>query len=129
MIEAWIGEGSDVILDIDVQGSRAIKCQYPDSVTIFILPPSWEELEKRLRHRGTDSEETILKRLYNARGEVAEAFWYEYLVINDDVSRAASQIVAIISSFRCRTRNHFDFLRGLLHVDFGSACSRGTAEK
>lgn len=127
-IEGWINEGSDVLLDIDVQGGRLIKCQYPGAATIFILPPSWEELERRLRQRGTDSEEVIQKRLHNARGEIAEALWYEYTVINDDLSKAVEEVMAIIKSYRCRTKNRFDFLRGLLNVDFRSACSGRTAE-
>lgn len=102
MIESWIAGGQDVILDIDVQGARELKCQYPQSVAIFILPPSWGELERRLRLRGTDTEDVIEKRLRNAARELEEAFWYDYLVVNDEIPKATDQLVAIITSSRCR---------------------------
>ncbi|MEJ5299449.1 MAG: guanylate kinase [Thermodesulforhabdaceae bacterium] len=111
MIENWIANGQDVILDIDVQGAREIKCQYPQSVTVFILPPSWRELERRLRLRGTDSSDVIERRLQNAVKEIEESFWYDYLIVNDEVSKAASQLMAIITSFRCRTSRQFGFLK------------------
>lgn len=110
MIDKWLSEGCNVLLDIDVQGARMIKCRYPFAVTVFILPPSWYELEKRLRLRGTDSEEVIKRRLKNAAREVVEALWYDYLVINDEVFRAVGEITAIITSSGCRTKNRLDFL-------------------
>jgi len=114
MIESWIAGGQDVILDIDVQGARELKCQYPQSVAIFILPPSWDELERRLRLRGTDTEDVIEKRLRNAARELEEAFWYDYLVVNDEIPKATDQLVAIITSSRCRTNRQFWLLKSFL---------------
>jgi guanylate kinase len=114
MIESWIAGGQDVILDIDVQGARELKCQYPQSVAIFILPPSWGELERRLRLRGTDTEDVIGKRLRNAARELEEAFWYDYLVVNDEIPKATDQLVAIITSSRCRTNKQFWLLKSFL---------------
>jgi guanylate kinase len=114
MIESWIAGGQDVILDIDVQGARELKCQYPQSVAIFILPPSWGELKRRLRLRGTDTEDVIEKRLRNAARELEEAFWYDYLVVNDEIPKATDQLVAIITSSRCRTNRQFWLLKSFL---------------
>lgn len=114
VIEEWLSNGLEVILDIDVQGARTIKCQYPFASTIFILPPSWEELERRLRSRGTDSEEVIRRRLNNASREISEAFWYDYIVINDEIPRAVDELTTIITSFRYRAKNRFNFLKRLV---------------
>lgn len=114
MIEEWLSNGLEVILDIDVQGARTIKCQYPFASTIFILPPSWEELERRLRSRGTDSDEVIRRRLSNASKEISEAFWYDYIVINDEISKAVGELITIITSFRYRAKNRFNVLKNFV---------------
>lgn len=103
MVENWINEGYDVILDIDVQGARQVKCIMPDAVTVFILPPSWDELERRLMERRTESADEIARRLTTARSEVSDAFWFDYVVVNDEAERAASSIMSIIGTVRCRT--------------------------
>lgn len=114
VIEEWLSNGLEVILDIDVQGARTIKCQYPFASTIFILPPSWEELERRLRSRGTDSDEVIRRRLSNASKEISEAFWYDYIVINDEISKAVDELITIITSFRYRAKNRFNVLKNFV---------------
>lgn len=114
VIEEWLSNGLEVILDIDVQGARTIKCQYPFASTIFILPPSWEELERRLRSRGTDSDEVIRRRLSNASKEISEAFWYDYIVINDEISKAVGELITIITSFRYRAKNRFNVLKNFV---------------
>jgi guanylate kinase len=88
--------GNDIILDIDVQGCKQVKKAMPEAVTIFLVPPSMEELERRLRNRGTDTEEKMLKRLARARTELTEKTAYDYTIINDDVDRAAAEILAIM---------------------------------
>ena len=91
------------VFDIDVQGGQAIKGKHPDAVTVFVLPPSAEELERRLRERGTDSEETIQRRLLAARSEIERGCAaYDYIVVNDDLERALGQLRAIITAERCR---------------------------
>jgi guanylate kinase len=105
---AWIEErltaGRDVIVNIDVQGGRSIRALGIDSVTIFLLPPSVEELERRLRSRGTESEAAIEQRLANARQELAEREHYTYWVTNDDAGAAAASVAAIVTAERCRAR-------------------------
>ena len=97
-----LGAGSSVVLNIDVQGGLALKSSYPISVMIFVLPPSWAVLEERLRRRKTDTPEQIEARLHRARGEVKEVLRYEYVVVNDDLSRAGSELLAIVQAERLR---------------------------
>jgi len=102
----WLEEsrkkGLDLVLEIDVQGAAQVKQKLPESVAIFILPPSREELERRLRNRGQDSGEEISRRLAKARDEIA-AFrkYYDYCVVNDDVERAGREAQAILMALRC----------------------------
>ncbi len=99
-IDAKLGEGSDLLLEIDVQGGLSIKEKRPGAVMIFLLPPSWEELEKRLRGRGTDSADVIAERLRNARSEMEYADKYDIRVVNDSVERCVSEISEIVESRR-----------------------------
>ena len=94
--EQWMSEGNDVILEIEVQGCRKIKDRNPDCVSIFIMPPSMEELEKRLRGRGTETEEVILKRLERAKEEMALSENYDYVIVNDTVAGCAAEIEAVL---------------------------------
>jgi guanylate kinase len=95
-VEQWREEGRDVVLEIEVQGGAQIREIVPDAVSIFILPPSMAVLEKRLRGRGTENEETIQKRLSTAREEIPCAKDYEYIVYNDALEDAVDEIQAII---------------------------------
>lgn len=97
--------GRDVLLDIDVQGAQQICGRYPESITIFILPPSLEVLEQRLRARGTDRPEEIAVRLRNARHEMEQSRRYRHLVINDDLPTAVEELVAIIEAVRSAGEN------------------------
>ena len=101
-VDQALAAGKNVLLDIDVQGGRAVRRIYPDGVFIFILPPSMERLEERLRGRGTDSEERIRLRLENARREITLAHEYDYAVINDELDNAAPKVNAIVAAERCR---------------------------
>lgn len=91
-----LNSGKHVMLEIEVQGYKQVKEKMPEAVSIFITPPSLEELERRLRNRGTDSEGTILKRLTIARSELLMSEQYDYVVVNDVVDRAAREIISII---------------------------------
>jgi guanylate kinase len=101
-IEDMVNEGFDVILDIDVQGGRQIKEHFPDSILIFVLPPSMDELKKRLTGRMSDAEDVIKKRLKNAIDEIREYKNYDYVIINDVFDDALEDMVAIIIAERVR---------------------------
>ncbi|HYB97944.1 MAG TPA: guanylate kinase [Candidatus Limnocylindrales bacterium] len=102
-IEKAVAEGRDILLDIDVQGARQIKDVYPDSISVFLLPPDRGTLEARLRGRGTDDEATVRRRLRNACREIASAPDYDFIVVNTDRDDAIRQFVAILRGERART--------------------------
>ena len=106
--------GKSVILDIEVQGASQICRNCPDAVTVFILPPSGAELERRLRHRNTDSDEKIRERLLQAKRECAEAGKYGYIVINDDPDAAAAEVDAILTAEKCRAADRINLVTEVL---------------
>lgn len=110
-VEDKLDSGLNVVLDIEVQGARQIKAKKPDAVFVFIIPPSMEELRRRLVARGTDSERAIEARLIRARQEYAEADFYDYIIVNDDAERAAEELSAIITAERCKAENRINFLK------------------
>ena len=95
-IDKWLSEGKIVILKIEVEGAGNIKKLYPNSVGIFIMPPSMDVLEERLRSRGTEEETDILKRLEIARDEIGHSSDYDYLVVNDDLDKASENVLDIL---------------------------------
>src|SRR5271165_5237817 len=115
----WLEEsrirGLDLVLEIDVQGAAQVKEKLPESVAIFILPPSREELERRLRSRGMDADEEIARRLAKAKGEiVATEKFYDFCVVNDDVERAGREAQAIVLALRCASERRRDRVNQLL---------------
>lgn len=112
-VREMLRQGRDVLFDIDVQGARQLKQSLDEAVFVFILPPSLAELERRLRGRGLDSEETIARRLRNARAELREATWYDYLVVNDDVDTACDQLRAAYLAATLRPVCRPDLVRAL----------------
>ncbi len=101
-LEGYRTNGIDVILDIDCQGARQLKERYRGGVFIFILPPSFAELRRRLDCRNSDSVEVIQRRLENAVGEIRESRWYDYIIINDVFSRAVEELKAVLVAEHCR---------------------------
>ncbi|RMF23197.1 MAG: guanylate kinase, partial [Deltaproteobacteria bacterium] len=101
-LEQALDAGEDLLLDIDVQGARQIKAAYPDAVAIFLIPPSRDSLEQRLRSRGTDDEQTVRRRLEGACREIEAATAYDYLVVNDDLPRTVQTVVSIVEAERSR---------------------------
>jgi guanylate kinase len=101
--EAAQAEGRDLLLDVDVQGAAQVRGRFKEVVTVFVLPPSRERLEARLRGRAQDSEETIRRRLANARDEVARYREFDYLVVNDDLETCVAAVKWIIQAARHRT--------------------------
>jgi guanylate kinase len=98
-----LAEGFGVVFDIDVRGAKALKKSYPSATFIFILPPSLEILEQRLRKRGELSADELARRLAQGRQELGEAHWYDFLVVNDKLEEALAQLQGIILASRCRT--------------------------
>ena len=101
-IEQRVRSGTDVLLEIDWQGARQVKAQFPDTVGIFILPPSIDALEARLKKRGQDSTLVIARRLQAARSEMQHASEFDYVVINEEFDVALLQLRAIVTSTRLR---------------------------
>jgi guanylate kinase len=104
-LQRLLDQGRDILLDIDVQGARQLVERFPMAVTIFIMPPSLEVLEERLRQRGTDEKAVIAKRLNNARQEMAQRNDYRHVIVNDDLETAANALVRVIETYRS-TENH-----------------------
>ena len=95
-----LAAGEDVILDIDVKGAKDLRAAYADAVAIFIVPSSLSELERRLRNRGLDSDESIRKRLINAAREIDEALLFQYVIVNDDLDRATVELESVVRARR-----------------------------
>ncbi len=104
--KSWVDKtraaGTDAILKIDVQGGKSIRELVPDVILVFLAPPSLNELEVRLRSRGTETEEAIKIRLDDARSEIEASSGYDYIVVNDDITAAADRLRCILVAERCR---------------------------
>jgi len=112
-VEKKLEEGLDVALDIDVQGAFQIMEIFPDALFIFIIPPTIDELSRRLAKRGTEDEESVAKRLSAAKNELKQAAKFNYIVINNALEDAVANIEAIISAGRCRSERMSDLLESL----------------
>lgn len=117
VLQARLKAGEDVLLDIDVQGALQLAEKIPQAVLVFVLPPSWAELRRRLAGRGLDSAEVVERRLANARGELERALRYDYLVVNDHLDRAADELCSIVRAERCRSARRMDLVRELLNAE------------
>ena len=101
-VEEMLDSGRDVLFDIDVQGAKQLKKTFYKGTYVFLLPPSREELVRRLEGRGTDSADSIARRLANASGELAQAEWFDYWVVNDDLDEAYRELKAVYLAGRCK---------------------------
>jgi guanylate kinase len=122
-IQQQIEQGNDVLLEIDWQGARQVRKQFPQAVGIFILPPSIAALEERLQKRGQDTPDIITRRLLGAGAEIAHAPEFEYVIINQDFATALTQLAAIVKATRCRflqqaARNSSLFAQLGIHANF-----------
>ena len=111
-VDEAMERGEDVILDIEVQGAIQVTSKRPDAVRIFIAPPSWAELERRLTDRGTDSPDKIQKRLLRAKVEFQTAHTYDYFVINNTVEEAVEELNAIMTAEHCKPKERMEILSG-----------------
>ena len=99
-LDKGLSDGRDILLDIDVQGTRQILERYANSVAIFVLPPSLEVLRQRLKTRGTDSAKSIAVRLRNAEKEMDQQDLYHHVIVNDQLSKAVTELISIIENYR-----------------------------
>ena len=109
-IEAARGAGRDLLFDVDVVGAANLKRSYPEAASVFILPPSWPELERRLRGRGTETEALIARRLAAARHELDTAATFDFLVVNDDLEVALGELRAVYGAAGIRTSERVGLL-------------------
>ena len=112
-----LSKGQDVMFEIDTLGAEQIRKKYPKSMTIFIMPPTFKELEKRRRGRGTESEEAIQRRLGLARSELAKYRLFDYMVFNDEVESAVSSVIAIIDAEKSKTQRNMQTINELLNQE------------
>lgn len=113
-VEQALSLGKDLVLEIDVQGALQVKQKLPGAVAIFILPPSRQELERRIRARGQDSEDEIRRRLQRAHNEMLSYSSYDFAVVNDDIVRAAREVQSIALGSRCRIPRNESRIREIL---------------
>jgi guanylate kinase len=117
-VSGLLGQGKDVLLEIDWQGAQQVRKTKADCVSVFILPPSRHELERRLRGRGSDSAEVIERRLHNSREEIAHAHEFDYIIVNDRFEDALGDLQAIVRAVRLRSelqwRRHENLIAELL---------------
>jgi guanylate kinase len=109
-IEDTLEKGYDIVLEIEVEGAMNIRRLYPGCISIFVLPPSLEELKKRIEGRGTENEDVIDKRINKARSEIGYIDRYEYVVVNKDIKSAVNGINSILTAEKARYRNNKDVL-------------------
>lgn len=114
VIREQLERGVDVLLDIEVQGAAKVRERCPEAVLIFLIPPSIEELSRRLHRRNTDEEETIQRRLEKARQECRECVRYDYLVVNDTVMNAAQEIQSILRAEGSRTQKRLCLAQSII---------------
>ena len=110
-VEESLNQGKNIILEIEVMGAMKIKEQYPDALLIFISAPSIDSLRDRLRGRGTEAEDVILKRLKKATEESADMDKYDYIVINDDLEECIQTVNSVIVGYACRTSNNQAYIK------------------
>lgn len=117
-VEKTLAEGSDVFLEIEVQGAMQVKKNMPEGVFIFLIPPSLDELKNRILHRGTESKSLVAHRMEKATKEIDMMEEYDFVVVNDDIEKAVSSIQAIITSEHCKRERVAQQYRNLLEGDY-----------
>ena len=113
-VDQMLEAGKDVVLEIDTQGALQVKKKFPEGIFIYIVPPSLDELAKRIYGRGTDEPEVIERRLSCAKSELACAGEYNYLVVNDELAQAVAKVHAVIIAERCRVQRNLEIVTAIL---------------
>jgi guanylate kinase len=116
-LDEYRTNGIDVILDIDCQGARQLKERYRQGVFIFILPPSFNELRRRLDLRNSDSDEVKERRIRNAAEEIKESGWYDYIIVNDTFSKAVEKLKSVLIAEQCRTSRMLGKVAGQFAIE------------
>ena len=111
---AAIEKGEDILIEVDVNGAKEICQKLPEAVTVFIMPPSYQELKRRLSGRGTETQDLIDKRMKEALNEIARATEFDYIVVNDDIQTAVDDIIEVISSSRLTLKRQKNLIDGVL---------------
>jgi len=119
-LEGQLGKGLDILMDVDSQGARNIKERFRDGALIYLLPPSLEILEKRLRDRATDEEKVIQARIEEAFRDLKNCLWYDYIIINDDLGEAFERLASIVTADRCRTPQMLPQVKKIIGREGGS---------
>ena len=107
-------KGYDVMFEIDIHGAKNIKKQYPDAIAVFLMTPSFEILEERLRARGTESEDSIRRRLRAAKGELSKYKMFDYIVFNDNKEKAINEVISIIDAEKRKVKNNIEEINLIL---------------
>jgi len=115
-VQEKIAAGKDIVLDIDIQGAQAVKKKMPEAILIFLIPPSWNELQRRITSRSSDSPEEIKKRLEAAKKEILAAREFDYIVINDVLENALKELVSIIQATKARANKRWPEIKRLLQA-------------
>ncbi|AMM41856.1 guanylate kinase [Candidatus Desulfofervidus auxilii] len=115
-VQEKIAAGKDIVLDIDIQGAQAVKKKMPEAILIFLIPPSWNELQRRIISRSSDSPEEIKKRLEAAKKEILAAREFDYIVINDVLEDALKELVSIIQATKARANKRWPEIKRLLQA-------------
>lgn len=111
---AAIENGDDILIEVDVNGAKEICQKLPEAITVFIMPPSYKELKRRLSGRGTETQDLIDKRMKEALNEIARATEFDYIVVNDDIQTAVDDIIEVISSSRLTLKRQKNLIDGVL---------------
>ncbi len=114
-VVAAIEKGEDILIEVDVNGAKSIREKLPEAVSIFIMPPSYKELKRRLSGRGTESDEVIEKRMHESLSEIARATEFDYIVVNDNLQKAVDDIIEIIESSRLMLKRQKNLIDGVLN--------------
>ncbi len=114
-VVAAVEKGEDILIEVDVNGAKSIREKMPEVVSIFIMPPSYKELKRRLSGRGTESEEVIEKRMHESLSEIKRATEFDYIVVNDNIDEAVDDIIEIIQSSRLMLKRQKNLIDGVLN--------------
>ena len=109
-----VEKGQDILIEVDVNGAKSIREKMPEAVSIFIMPPSYAELKRRLSGRGTESEEVIEKRMHESLSEIRRADEFDFIVVNDDINKAVDDLIEVITSSRLMLKRQKNIIDGVL---------------